>query len=164
MTGSMGFGNVDKTINRIIEEYSSKVHIVVICGHNKEMQSKLQKNYFQNNVTIKGFTDEVYAYMDACDIILTKPGGLTSTETAIKNIPTIFTNPIPGCENYNAHFFEEKKMAFCANNEDEIIEKMEILLKNDKIVKTMKNNQSKYINKNSTKDICDFVIKKYSKL
>lgn len=163
MTGSMGYGNVDKMLNRIIEKYASKVNVVVICGNNKELKERLEKNYPQSNIIIKGFTEEVYIYMDACDVILTKPGGLTSTETAIKNIPTIFTNPIPGCEDYNAKFFEERNMALCANNEDEIIKKLDIILTDKKLVLKMKNAQSKYINKNSTKDIVEFVIKKYGK-
>ncbi len=42
--------------------------------------------------------------MDACDVIYTKPGGLTSTESLVKNIPIVHTAPIPGCETANLHF------------------------------------------------------------
>ena len=44
--------------------------------------------------------------MDACDVIYTKPGGLTSTEALVKNIPIVHTAPIPGCEAANVAFFK----------------------------------------------------------
>ena len=47
-------------------------------------------------------------YMKACDIIYTKPGGLTSTE-AVSGIPIVHTAPIPGCETANRKFFEKHK-------------------------------------------------------
>ena len=50
-------------------------------------------------------------YMEACDVIFTKPGGLSSTEAAVSRIPIIHTNPIPGCENRNLEFFEERHMS-----------------------------------------------------
>ena len=54
------------------------------------------------------FTDNVQLYMDACDVLLTKPGGLSSTEAAVKNVPMVHTDPIPGCETKNAQFFMDR--------------------------------------------------------
>ena len=50
--------------------------------------------------------------MDACDVLFTKPGGLTSTEAAVRGIPLIHTNPIPGCETQNARFFSARGLSF----------------------------------------------------
>ena len=44
-------------------------------------------------------------------MIFTKPGGLSSTEAAVSGIPIIHTNPIPGCENRNLEFFEQRHMS-----------------------------------------------------
>ena len=53
--------------------------------------------------------------MDACDVLLTKPGGLTSTEAAVHTIPLVHTTPIPGCETENAAFFEKHGMSVVAD-------------------------------------------------
>ena len=50
--------------------------------------------------------------MDACDVLFTKPGGLSSTEAAAKRIPLIHTAPIPGCETDNARFFHYHGMSY----------------------------------------------------
>jgi processive 1,2-diacylglycerol beta-glucosyltransferase len=50
--------------------------------------------------------------MDSCDIFFTKPGGLSSTEGAIKNIPMIHTAPIPGNETNNSSFFSSHGMSY----------------------------------------------------
>ena len=52
--------------------------------------------------------------MDACDVIFTKPGGLTSTEAAVKGIPIVHTRPIPGCETKNLEFFTERGLSVTA--------------------------------------------------
>ena len=83
--------------------------MVIICGNNKRIYTVLQKQ-FQNNprVHILGYTNRVADYMDACDVIFTKPGGLTSTEALVKRIPIVHTAPIPGCETANRNFFVKK--------------------------------------------------------
>ena len=162
MTGSMGFGKNNETINLIKENFHN-AYIVVICGTNKKMKETLDKTYRDGKVITIPFTNSINIYMDACDVILTKPGGLSSTETAVKNIPTIFTDPIAGCETHNAKFYEERHMAFCVNNNNHLIEYLNILLSDQKVVEEMKRNQNKYINKKAAEDICKFAIKYYEK-
>lgn len=65
---------------------------------------------------IIGFTARVSEYMDACDVIYTKPGGLTSTEALAKNIPIVHTAPIPGCETRNRDFFVSRGMSVAAES------------------------------------------------
>ena len=62
-----------------------------------------------------GYTDHIAAYMDASDVLFTKPGGLTSTEAAVKGIPIVHTNPIPGCETENLNFYLEKGLSVSSN-------------------------------------------------
>jgi len=161
MSGSMGFGNIEKTINLIQNKFENEVFIVTICGNNKKLKDKLNEEY--NNIIAVGFTSEINLYLDACDVVLTKPGGLTSTEIASKGVPVIFTDPIPGIENYNADFFENLNMAYVSNKNKELINYLKILLHNKHKINKMIKNQSKYINKNSTNDLVRFIIKNYMK-
>ena len=97
-------------------------------------------------------------YIKECDIVLTKPGGLTSTEVAVLNKPMVHIMPIPGVENYNANFFKNNKLSLVSNNIEEIIENTKKLLEDKKLQKDMIKNQSKIINKNASSDLVKFVL------
>lgn len=112
MSGSMGFGKLAIFAAELSLRLKSGEHIVIICGSNKRIYNVLQKQ-FQNNprVHILGYTNRVADYMDACDVIFTKPGGLTSTEALVKRIPIVHTAPIPGCETANRNFFVKRHLS-----------------------------------------------------
>lgn len=112
MSGSMGFGKIRIFVLELARRLRENEEIVVICGNNKKLERVLRKELDGNRkVHILGFTDKVAEYMEACDVIFTKPGGLSSTEAAVSRIPIVHTNPIPGCENRNLAFFEERHMS-----------------------------------------------------
>jgi processive 1,2-diacylglycerol beta-glucosyltransferase len=58
--------------------------------------------------------------MSASDAVITKPGGLTVSESLAKSLPIIIINPIPGQEAKNTHFLLEKKVALRADNEEDL--------------------------------------------
>ena len=122
MSGSMGFGNVTELVRHLLNSHADEVEVLLICGNNTTLQATLQKEFgMHNNITILGFTDKISLLMDACDILFTKPGGLSSTEAAAKNIPIIHTAPIPGCETRNAEFFHYHGMSYSSKDIDEQI-------------------------------------------
>lgn len=158
MSGSMGFGNLEDMIKKLLEEFTD-INFIVCCGNNKKMQEKIEK-IKSNRITILGFSKELEKYMAISEVVLTKPGGLTTTEIATIRRPFIHTMPIPGCENYNADFFSTRKMSLQSKNEEEIINNLKILL-NDKIMQNeLMKNQEKYINQNSCNNLADLVIEK----
>lgn len=120
MSGSMGFGRLGELTSAILERFGGGVETVILCGRNDGLRVQLERRFLgAGNVRLLKFTDQVPCYMDACDVLFTKPGGLTSTEAAVKNIPIVHTAPIPGCETKNAAFFSSRGMSFY----DESIEK-----------------------------------------
>ncbi|NLC18363.1 MAG: glycosyl transferase [Clostridiales bacterium] len=113
MSGSMGYGKIKGLVRAAIRLHRSSVNIIVICGSNHRLQSKLKLVYKNNkNVAICGYCKDVPLIMDASDVLFTKPGGLSSTEAAIKSIPIIHMAPIPGCESKNAEFFKNRFMSY----------------------------------------------------
>lgn len=107
MGGSMGYGNIDA----IAETLASAVpnsQIVVLCGSNEKLLHRMQT---LGNVIPMSYTDCVSMLMDAADVVLTKPGGLSSTEAIAKRVPTVLTHPIPGCEQRNAEFLNRNGAA-----------------------------------------------------
>lgn len=114
MSGSMGFGGLEDMTRALYERFERQVRIIILCGRNSAMRSHLSE-VFQDtpDIILQPFTDKVSLFMDAADIVFTKPGGLTSTEAAVKNVPLVHTPPIPGCETINAEFFSSRGMSVC---------------------------------------------------
>lgn len=110
MMGSMGFGSL-KDIIRELDEYPSDFQIVCICANNKKMYKKISTESWQKEVHTLGFIKNVDEYMDASDIIITKPGGLTTSEALAKKLPLILTSPIPGQEDRNIEFLVNSGVA-----------------------------------------------------
>ena len=163
LTGSMGFGNVTDMIKKLHEEMK-QAYFVVSCGHNEELFNTLKKQYRNTkNIVILPFTDKISNYMKASDIILSKPGGLTTTEIATLRKPFIHTMPIPGCENYNANFFDKRKMAIKCNTIEEVVKNTKKLLKDEVLQNEMIENQEKYIRKDACDKIADIVIREMQK-
>lgn len=113
MTGSMGFGHTQKIIDETIRQSLDGTEIIAVCGKNEAMLERLKEdNKYIYTVHPVGFTDKISLLMDACDVLFTKPGGISSTEGMSKNIPIIHTTPIPGCETRNAEFFHYHGMSY----------------------------------------------------
>ena len=113
MSGSMGFGKTGELIRQILDTMDCPTDILAVCGTNDRLRLRLEKDFASDsNVHPIGFTDKVPLLMDACDVLFTKPGGLSSTEAAAKQIPLIHTAPIPGCETDNARFFHYHGMSY----------------------------------------------------
>lgn len=85
-------------------------------------------------------------------------GGLTTTEIATARRPIIHTMPIPGCENYNAKYFAEKKMSVLCNSLEEIVQKTKQLLKDTKYQAKMIENQKKNIARDSCDKITEIIL------
>jgi len=120
MGGSMGFGKVGELVDNLLKKIDGNDRIICVCGRNEKLESTL-KNEFQDDdrVKITGYTDKVSMLMDASDVLFSKPGGITSTEAAVKNIPFIHMAPIPGVENYNARFFHFHDMSYYTEDLEE---------------------------------------------
>lgn len=103
MGGSMGFGNMINNVSAV-DHMDTGYQIVCICGNNDKLRKQLTYLKTNSPITVRGFVDNVDAYMDAADCIVTKPGGLTVTEALCKRLPMILVNPIPGHEERNVEF------------------------------------------------------------
>lgn len=112
MGGSLGIGKISDIYNEVLK-LPIDVQILVITGSNKKLYSELTKlkESSLKDTRIIGFTGSVNKYMQACDLLLTKPGGLTITEALICGIPIAIFSPIPGQEEKNAEFLLKHGLA-----------------------------------------------------
>lgn len=155
-SGSMGFGKMEDIVKAILNNIPN-TYVVALCGSNKKLYLEL-KEINSENLLVKGFVTNINEYISSSTIVLTKPGGLTSTEVGVIRKPMIHLMPIPGVENYNANFFEKNGLSLISNDIEEVISNTEKLLKDEKLQKEMIKNQAEFINRNSANDLVQFVI------
>ena len=98
--------------------------------------------------------------MSISDIVISKPGGLTTTESLASGLPIIVINPIPGQEEENAEFLEQNGVGIWLKKNDNIKEKLREILSSTEKIKEMKINARLLSKKNSTADICKILLEK----
>ena len=163
LNGSMGFGNIKEIAKQLLENIK-EFTFIISCGSNKEIFDFLSEEYKNNNRIIPlQYTKELGKYMASSEVILSKPGGLTTTEVAVMRKPLIHIMPIPGCENYNANFFAERQMSIKCENLEEVISSTKKLVENEELQNKIIQNQKKYITGDTTEKIADIVIKELNR-
>jgi len=95
-TGSAGLGPVEK----IVDFLYNQVQIIVVCAGNKKLFSILEEKHYPN-VKVCGFIDNIQEVMAVSDVVVAKPGGLTTSEILSMEIVPLFISPIPGQETNN---------------------------------------------------------------
>lgn len=101
-TGSFGIGPVEEIIACLYKE----MQIIVVCAKNVKLYKSLQEKTFPNT-KIFGFIDNINELMAASDIVIAKPGGLTTSEILSMELVPVFISPIPGQETHNLMTMQE---------------------------------------------------------
>jgi len=125
MGGSMGYGKMGQTVESIdrlpcLSGSPLDFQMIVVCGNNKDMKKQLDTmvaaGSLQHKTIVTGFVNYIPLLMDASDCIITKPGGLTTSESLAKSLPMVIVNPIPGQEERNCEFLLNNGAACAASN------------------------------------------------
>ena len=154
------------------ESLKEKIQIIAIAGKNpkmkasfKEIVSKYSVNTtttnttdITNNVKILEFTNQVPELMSISDLVVTKPGGLTTSESLASHLPMLIINPIPGQEEENAEFLEDKGIAIWLRKNDDSKLIIENLLADNKKLNLMKENTKLLAKPHSTETICKMIL------
>jgi processive 1,2-diacylglycerol beta-glucosyltransferase len=130
MSGSMGYGSVDEIIGKL-DDMDMDFQIISVCGNNAALKKRIDSLNVKKKIYNYGFADNIDVMMDASDCILTKPGGLTISESLAKCIPIILINPIPGQEDRNTEFLLNNGLAIKASNTFPVDEAVYQLFNND---------------------------------
>lgn len=154
MGGSLGMGKISQIYENLIES-SLSFQVLIITGNNKKLFEDLN-NFSQNSpkkTRVLGFSKQINRYMQSCDLLLTKPGGLTITEALICKIPLAIFSPIPGQEEKNAEFLLRHNLAINLENGKNCRQPVENLLSSPQLINSMRQNCIKYAKPNAGNDI-----------
>lgn len=111
MGGGWGL-SLNEELLQYMTTWRDHIQLLFCMGSNQKAIARMEQDpLFQHpNIHIFGYTQEVSRLMDASDLLVTKPGGMTCTEGMMKGIPMLFYDPIPGQEEENCEYFTEHGM------------------------------------------------------
>ena len=154
MAGSFGVSNVFDVYENIID-IDLDFQIILVTGRNQKLYNHFEEVIGSSPKKTKliYFTDEINKFMQASDIIITKPGGLTVTEALACNIPMAVFNAIPGQEEENAEFLLKHNMAVRISDGNSCRAAIVELLKDSEKLEDMKEACKSFDKNDSTKNI-----------
>lgn len=169
MAGSLGSKQMEKAFSSLLK-VKEKIRIIVVCGNNEKIEKDIKNLYAQETddekiVEIHGFVNNVSELMDESDAIISKPGGLTTTEAIVKNIPMIIPFYYPGQEEENADYLVDGGMAIKVDKIKDLTSMVDFLFENKYIIKRMSENMSEEAQKRSmskTIELCRNLIADYT--
>ena len=159
MSGSLGLNSISIVLKELLKN-KNRLRITVVCGKNTKLRDKLlnycNDNNFENKkLHILGFTKDVSYLMDYCDIIISKPGGLTVTESIVKNTPLVIPFAIPGQEQENIDFLVNEGYSILLSDINDINEVVNRLIDNKAILLDIKSKLQSLSSTYSTKKIVE---------
>lgn len=154
---------VNSIFHSLIDDFED-IQTLTIAGKNdklkKDFDKLVEEAHRDDSIKVLGFTDKVPQLMHVSDLVVTKPGGLTTTESLVSGLPIIVIDPIVGQEEENATFLESHGAAIWIKKKDCVEEILRDLFSNPDKIKEMKIKARLLAKKNSTKDICETLLGK----
>jgi processive 1,2-diacylglycerol beta-glucosyltransferase len=133
LSGGFGMGPVGEILTEL-DRVSSEFQTVVVTGRNAELRRELAGEDRKHPTHVLGFASNMHELMAIADLIITKPGGLTTSEALAIGKPLFILNPIPGQEAANSDFLLERGAAAKANRTEDLPFRIEQLLGKPKLV------------------------------
>lgn len=130
MGGSQGLGPI-REMAAALNKINPPLQLVVICGDNRKLYRALKKiqRTVKKNFIVLPYVEEVDEVMELSDIVITKPGGITTAEALAKGLCMLIVNPIPGQEMMNAEFLLKNKVAIKAKSYHDVAVLVEELVR-----------------------------------
>jgi processive 1,2-diacylglycerol beta-glucosyltransferase len=154
MGGGLGIGPIGKILKYLVKKFIYPAQIIVLTGKNNKLKNELEeklekyayKYKYQNQIKVRilGFVNNVYEYMKAADLLITKSGGVTSSEALAAQLPMLIVRPIPGHEARNANYLLKKRCALYIEKEKDLLSVLEFLFSHPRRLEKMREN-AKYL-------------------
>ena len=119
--GSMGAGPLRGAAEVIRQQLGEDDLLVVVCGSNRRLYRQCRTAFMDDpRVRVLGYTKRMAQFLQAADLLITKAGGLTTTEAVAAGVPIFYLDAIPGCESRNIDFMTRHGYALAIRAEEEL--------------------------------------------
>jgi len=140
--GGFGAGNAERLVETLIQS-KVKAQIIAVCGKSETLKASIEKLITIGEMPLVkavGFTTDMDEFMAAADLMIGKPGGLTTSESLIKGLGWVVVNPIPGQEEKNAIYLLEQGAGVWSDNLYTLAYKVKAVLEEPGRLKGMRKN------------------------
>lgn len=120
-----GDGFIGKELSSIAS-HCNAIQIIIVCGRNKKLEKhlKMKLKSFHSQVLVRGYCENIEELMAISDLMISKPGGVTTSEALAMNLPLFIYKPLPGQEEDNKNYLVQSGLAFFAQDEQELLQKV----------------------------------------
>ena len=127
MAGGLGLSGIVEVAETIVDvSFKEKITIVFLAGKNEKTLRELSRvkgeKVGANRILYIPWTEDVWLYMKAVNMLISKAGGVTIAEAALCGLPLVIYRPLPGQERINANFLNSHSAAIVAKNKEELPE------------------------------------------
>jgi processive 1,2-diacylglycerol beta-glucosyltransferase len=156
--GGFGVGRIEDLFT-CLSELRHEAQIVFLCGRNEELKKKLERSSAKRtadssaSIITVGYTTLMDEFMSASDVLLGKPGGLTTSEALSKGLVFVIVNPIPGQEERNSDHLLEEGVAIRCNNLPVLAYKVDQLLEDTERFRRMQANAWRLARPHAARDV-----------
>ena len=139
MGGGLGLGPVATTV-RALARTSPSVTPVVIVGKNKRLEHRVAEEARRDgaDVRVLGFVENVFDWMHAADVLITKPGGLSTSEALAVGVPLVLLKPLPGQEERNARYLVSRGAALRATRSGDLARVVDSVLHDEGVARRLR--------------------------
>jgi len=114
--GAAGSGPAEFMVQQLMM-LDDRIQVVIVCGHNRDLKNRIDAIVQANpRFRVLGYTDAMSTLMQLADLLIGKPGGMTSAEALAAGLPMCIVNPIPGQEERNSDHLLEEGVAIKCND------------------------------------------------
>ncbi len=161
MGGGQGLGPI-KTIVRVMEKAKGDIQEIVVTGTNEKLYKALKRRIkrYKKRIMLFGYAQHINELMHAADIVVSKPGGVTTSEVLAKGKPMIIIKPLPGQEANNTKYLIEKGAAIKLDDPKKINLIIDELINNPHKLNRLSEVARSISKPNSSLDIARFILKK----
>ena len=161
LSGGFGMGPVAKIVDAL-DKVEQPFQAVVVTGRNEKLRRELATQDRKHPTHVLGYASNMHELMAAADLIVTKPGGLTSSEVLAMGKPIFIVNPIPGQEAANSDFLLERGAAAKANRVEDLPFRIAQLLGTKKLAEMAR--AARALGRpGAARDICDQVVRRLAR-
>jgi processive 1,2-diacylglycerol beta-glucosyltransferase len=141
LSGGFGVGPIEKLYRGLLA-VEEPLEIMVVTGRNQAAKTQLEviEVPARHRTKLYGFTDQIDELMAAADLVVSKPGGLTTSETLARGAAMVIVNPIPGQESRNSDYLLENGAAIKVNSIATLPYKITALVRNPERLAQLKAN------------------------
>ncbi|MFC1674889.1 glycosyltransferase [Candidatus Omnitrophota bacterium] len=159
MGGGQGLGPIKAMINSL-DKINIDFQMVVVTGTNKKLFAYLNRKArkYKKKTAILSRAGNINELMDISDFIITKPGGVTTAEALVKNLPMVIIKPIPGQEASNTVYLTEKGAAVKIDRLEELIPVIKGLLEDPDRLNSMRAAARASSKPNASEDIARLLL------